>query len=327
MKNLPFVSICLATYNRYNDLVNCLDSLTSQDYSKDRYEIIVVEDGSHSGAKDHIQKLIAKSQKPKAVHYYWQKNEGPASARNLAIKHAKGEIIAFCDDDTVPPKNWLFALVKGFKDNPDVAAVGGFQEESEAELKRNPFARYESYITHQLYGAGDKSIKGGFEVPTGGTNNVAYKKSILDQYGTFDTYFNAVFVKCSLLSICLKWAGLCGKSMIISGEDPDLKKRITDAGEKFLYLPLKVEHKRKFTLKGLAKQSWSRGLGIIHFAKKHKDQHMPTKIELYIQLIKLPLATIKAFFVLRDKALVFPQLIDRLFTIKGQLDYDKVVVR
>ena len=306
MKKQPFVSVCLATYNRITDLKNCLSALTSQDYPKNKYEIILVEDGSHSGAKDYV-KALKKDNPNLSCSFYWQENQGPAKARNKAISKAKGEIIAFTDDDTVPPPNWISKLVDGFSRHPEVAAVGGIQEEDKQELARNPYARYESWITREFYGAKDKEIKGGFEVPTGGTNNIAYRKSVLDKYGVFDPYF-----------------GIVAPGILIAGEDPDLKKRVTNAGEKFLYIPIKVTHKRKFNLKGLARQSWTRGLGIIHFAKKHSDEHLPTKREIYLQLIKLPLAAIKSVFTMKDKTLIWPQFVDRLFTLKGQLDYQRV---
>jgi len=308
MKSKPFVSVCLATYNRLEHLKNCLDALVNQDYPKHRYEIIVVEDGSHSGAGKYIKKLEAHSQKPVAISYFWQKNQGPAKARNKAISKAKGEIIAFCDDDTIPPDGWISKLVDGFSRHPEVAAVGGIQEEDKDELERNPYARYESWITREFYGAKDKEIKGGFEVPTGGTNNIAYRRDILDKYGVFDSYF-----------------GIVAPGVLIAGEDPDLKKRVTDAGEEFLYIPVKVTHKRKFNLKGLAKQSWTRGLGIIHFARKYRDQHLPSRSEVLLQLFKLPFATLKSVITMKDKSLVWPQCIDRFFTIKGQLDYPRVV--
>jgi len=186
--------------------------------------------------------------------------------------------------------------------------VGGIQEEDEYELKRNPYARYESFITREFYGAKNKEILGGFEVPTGGTNNIAYKKAILDKYGVFDPYF-----------------GIVSPGVLIAGEDPDLKKRVCAGGEQFLYIPLKVIHKRKFNLRGLAKQSWTRGLGIVHFAKKYHDERSPTRPELFLQFVKLLFATLKSFFIMKDKNLVWPQFIDRLFTIKGQLDYERVV--
>ncbi|MFH1895944.1 MAG: glycosyltransferase [bacterium] len=311
MKKQPFVSVCLATYNRLEDLKNCLNALMAQDYPKDRYEIILVEDGSKSGAKEFI---MGAGKPPDIRHptsdikYFWQENKGAARARNKAISKAKGEIIAFTDDDTVAPVNWLSSLVGGFARHPEVAAVGGIQEEDQEELKRNPYARYDSWITREFYGAKDKEIKGGFEVPTGGTNNIAYKKEILDKYGVFDPYF-----------------GIVAPGVLIAGEDPDLKKRVCTAGEQFLYIPLKVIHRRKFNLKGLAKQSWTRGLGIIHFAKKHQDEPLPTRAEIYFQLLKLPLATLKSLILTKDKTLVWPQFIDRLFTIKGQLDYQRVV--
>jgi len=115
-----------------------------------------------------------------------------------------------------------------------------------AVLKQNIFAQYESYVTRQVYGAGKKEILGSFEVPTGGTNNIAYRKKVLEEIGGFDESFP-----------------------VAAGEDADLKKRICDRGYQILYLPLKVEHHHDYSWRSFIKQSRSRGVGSIYFHRKH----------------------------------------------------------
>jgi glycosyltransferase involved in cell wall biosynthesis len=84
-------SVVIPTYNRLDFLKQALASVWAQTY-KD-YEIIVVDDGSTDGTADYLMSLGARV---KAVH---QENRGPAAARNLGVKHAKGEYLAFLDSD------------------------------------------------------------------------------------------------------------------------------------------------------------------------------------------------------------------------------------
>ncbi len=62
----PFVSILLATYNRKSWLEGCLESLFNQDYPKERYEIIVINDGSNDGT----DKVLRAYEKKRRVHLY-----------------------------------------------------------------------------------------------------------------------------------------------------------------------------------------------------------------------------------------------------------------
>ncbi len=87
----PKVSICIPTYNRKDYLKETLDSVFAQTY-KD-YEVIVVDDGSTDGTKDMLDRSGYK------LRYQWQANAGVAAARNVLIKLAKGEFIAFIDSD------------------------------------------------------------------------------------------------------------------------------------------------------------------------------------------------------------------------------------
>ena len=87
-----------------------------QDYPNNGYEVIVVDDGSDDGTAGVVKAYPLK--------YIYQKNQGPAAARNRGAGEAKGDIILFTDSDCVPDPDWIREMVKPF-DVPDVVAVKG----------------------------------------------------------------------------------------------------------------------------------------------------------------------------------------------------------
>jgi len=93
MKKL--VSVILPTYNRAHLLDRSIKSVLKQTY--ENFELIVVNDGS----SDEIERRVKEYQKlDKRIKYVKNdKNLGVSSARNIGIKIAKGEFIAFQDDD------------------------------------------------------------------------------------------------------------------------------------------------------------------------------------------------------------------------------------
>ena len=97
--NGPLVSVVICTYNRRDLLQRCLLSLLEQTHPKDDYEIIVVDDGSTDGTADLLQELARSSDR--ALRCFRQENQGSATARNLGIAMAGGEIIASIDERTI----------------------------------------------------------------------------------------------------------------------------------------------------------------------------------------------------------------------------------
>lgn len=136
-------SVVIPTYNRAATLRQTLTALMAQDYPD--YEIIVVDDGS----TDDTRAMIAR-EFPQ-VRYIYQQNRGPAAARNRGIAHARGEIIAFTDDDCVPPRDWLARLADGYARYPDVVGVGGYLEAPDEVLQRALLARYERFIARRVF--------------------------------------------------------------------------------------------------------------------------------------------------------------------------------
>ncbi len=112
------VSVIVCTYNRAESLRDTIESLVRQKTQACSYEIIVVDNNS----KDHTEN-IAKSFNGK-VKYIFEAKQGLSYARNTGIREAKGQIIAFTDDDVIADSNWILSMYQCFKETK-AFAVGG----------------------------------------------------------------------------------------------------------------------------------------------------------------------------------------------------------
>lgn len=114
----PFVSVVIPTYNRLRKVTAALESVLAQSYSS--FEVIIVDDGSEDGTRQHIGRLISsQSGGASTVRYIFQSNQGSSAARNRGIAEARGEWIAFLDsDDTwLPGKlEWQVRAAEIYKD-------------------------------------------------------------------------------------------------------------------------------------------------------------------------------------------------------------------
>jgi GT2 family glycosyltransferase len=115
-------SIIVPTYRRPDLLNRCLAALVAQDFNPAAYEIIVADNAGSAETESLVAKWNANT--APAVHFVpAAHSRGPAAARNAGWKAAKGEIIAFTDDDCIPEHGWLKAGLAALQDG--VAAAGG----------------------------------------------------------------------------------------------------------------------------------------------------------------------------------------------------------
>jgi glycosyltransferase involved in cell wall biosynthesis len=120
-KKRPLFSVIIPTYNRPRQLVSCLESLNHLDYPRDRFEVIVVDDGSTIC----IDNVLAHFQNQYDVTLLKQPKGGPAMARNTGAARAKGEFLVFTDDDCPPAYSWLRALCERYDSCSSNRAIGG----------------------------------------------------------------------------------------------------------------------------------------------------------------------------------------------------------
>lgn len=113
----PFISIIIPTYNDKETLELSIKSGLLQDYPKDKYEIIIVDDGSSDKTKETVLEISKVSKVP--IRYYFQENRGyrVGHARNLGAEHAKGEILVFWNQDIIAFPDLINNFINSIKSN------------------------------------------------------------------------------------------------------------------------------------------------------------------------------------------------------------------
>lgn len=186
--SLPLVTVAVCTRDRVADLKRCLDSLIRLDYPS--LDILVVDNAPGNDATERLIRTTYPS-----VRYVCEPRPGLDWARNRAIIEARGEIIAYTDDDVVVDSGWVKALATVFAENPEVMAVTGLVVPY--ELDTNAQILFEK---HGGFGRGFErkwyrvDCEGGERAATryGGTGkfgtgaNMAYRRNLFDQIGYFD---------------------------------------------------------------------------------------------------------------------------------------------
>ncbi len=205
------LSIIIPTYNRKDMLEQCLNSITSQTTSKDRYEVIVIDDGSSDKTDEMVREL---QKKHINLYYFRQEHEGAASARNLGASKAKGEILAFTDTDCMVPEDFLENIEGCFQRNPTIPAFLGREV---LVFQKKPFRTLSNYykMQHQKGKEQEKVITK--LKPAGNLNSSAFairRNCFFDIKGYNDKF---------------EWAG----------EDYDFEYRLIKAGYK-IYLTGKI---------------------------------------------------------------------------------------
>jgi glycosyltransferase involved in cell wall biosynthesis len=169
---VPFVSVVVIVLNRAKKIGACLDSLVRQTYPKDRFEIVVVDNGSTDGTVE-----IVKSYPVRLIH---EPVRGYSPARNSGVRAARGEMVAFTDSDCMAAPDWIVELVKPFAD-PKVGVVGGsVQTYSEEPTMVENFIESAGFV-----GPPQCDMNGIF--PFIITANAAYRRKTLVEAGLFNT--------------------------------------------------------------------------------------------------------------------------------------------
>lgn len=116
----PLVSVVIPVHDRLDALEVVLRFFGYQDHPKDRFEVIVVDDGS----ADSVERVVDPRSLGYRLEILRQENRGRAAARNSGVQRARGEIILFCDGDRIPDPTWVSAHAAFHETFADCAAFG-----------------------------------------------------------------------------------------------------------------------------------------------------------------------------------------------------------
>jgi GT2 family glycosyltransferase len=226
----PFFSVVVPTYDRPAELANCLAGLSAQDYPRDRFEIVVVDDGGSAGSAPEPDEH--RGDPPIAV--IRQAHAGQSAARNTGASVARGDYLAFTDDDCIPARDWLSALARIAAVAP-AAVVGGCTLNA---LPRNPFSTASQVIVDVVYGYynADPDNARFFA-----TNNIAVPAEAFAAMGGFDVTFR-------------------------TSEDRDFCDRWLSTGRRMVYAPdARVVHAHVLSFQTFCRQHFDYGRGAFRY--------------------------------------------------------------
>jgi glycosyltransferase involved in cell wall biosynthesis len=244
------ISIVVPTYNRLQDIRQCIEALERQDIGTQGFEVIVVDGGSADGTLGYLEGVASSTRMN--FSYIIEKKKGAGAARNAGVMMSKADFIAFTDDDCIPGQGWLSELLASFPEDGKCAAVGG---PIISAYKKNIISRYFDYcrVCRNLDFNG-RAI----HIPT---MNVLYRRSVLLEVGIFD-------------------------ERIIITEDIHLSQKIIRNGYYMKGLEVgPVIHKDPRDLGSLYRKAWLHGTGVATIAMMQGVKLKRDKASLLKELI------------------------------------------
>jgi glycosyltransferase involved in cell wall biosynthesis len=182
----PKLSVIIPTYNRKDILRKTLAAYCSQSAPEEILEILVVDDGSTDGTDSVVAQSCEGS--PIPIRYLRQDNRGAASARNHGIREARGEIVLFGDDDTIPAGNLVSEHLAWHRKYPEVSvAVLGHVSWS-PDVHPTPFMKWVG-LAGPLFGYHNLSRGTQVDADYFYSNNISLKVEFLRKNGIFDEDF------------------------------------------------------------------------------------------------------------------------------------------
>jgi GT2 family glycosyltransferase len=207
--NAVKVSVVVPTYNRVDRLRRVLNALASQTIRPDRFEVIVVSDGSTDGTDEFLRQVAT----PFRLRGTSRPNSGPAAARNHGARLAGGHLLLFVDDDVVPQQDLLEQhLATHEQAEAEVVVIGPML--TPTDYHPNAFVRWEQAMLYKQYSA---LIHGQYEATQRQfyTGNASVRREFLLTTGGFDERFRRA-------------------------EDVELARRLHDRGARFIFNPRAV---------------------------------------------------------------------------------------
>lgn len=213
------ITVIVCTYNRCETLKRALESIaTSVVPSSVVWEVLVVDNNS----TDHTRRVVEEfsCRHPNRFHYLLESQQGKSYALNSAIREARGEILAFTDDDVIVEPSWLYSLTDPLCARRCIGAGGRvLPEQTFTPPRWLSLGGQFSLAPLSLFDRGPEA-KELQEAPFG--NNMAFRKEAFEKYGGFRTDLGP------------------RPDSEIRNEDTEFGVRLLTAGERLQYEPSAV---------------------------------------------------------------------------------------
>ena len=189
----PDYSIVVPTYRRPDQLARCLSAIEALDFPRDRFEVLVVDDGSPTSPIG----LVGSLDRSLDIQLVCARHGGPAAARNTGARRARGRHLVFTDDDCAPHADWLRAIDRWVSASQAPLALGGHTVNSLAD---NLYATASQEIVDFLYKYfGGHSAERRFFT----TNNFVIPRAEFLMLGGFDEGFELAAAEDR--DLCERW--------------------------------------------------------------------------------------------------------------------------
>jgi len=168
---VPVISVIIPSYNSETTIEKCLDSLQNQSY-QDKYEIILVD-----SSQDRTAKTVSEYF-PNVKLIHLDEKTDPGSARNIGIREARGDLIAFIDSDCVAGQDWLERIAVAHQSSYKVVG-GSVSQHSDRDglaARAGYISEFREFIPQRPKG----------EVTHIAACNISYKRRTFDEYGLFN---------------------------------------------------------------------------------------------------------------------------------------------
>lgn len=249
----PLVSVIIATRDRTDSLATCLQAVADLQYPN--FEVLVID---NAPSTDSTKELLA-SRYADDPRFRYAKEEHPGLgwAHNCGLNKARGQIIAFTDDDVVVDRHWLSELVLGFSLGPQVGCVTGLilpvEIETPSQYWFDVHAGFNKGFRRNVFDMGPNRPADPlftFRNMFGAGANMAYRTDALRSVGGLD-------------------ASLGPGTPATNGEDLDIWYRVIEAGYQLVYQPSAlVHHRHREDYAALRHQFYTYGVGFTAYLTK-----------------------------------------------------------
>ncbi|MEZ4675434.1 MAG: glycosyltransferase [Caldilineaceae bacterium] len=268
-------SVIIPVYNGTSCITDCLCALARQTMAIERYEIIIVDDGS----TDEIDAVITKwIQANPTVHckFIRQTNQGPAAARNRGAQVAHGELLLFTDADCIPVPHWIETFVRAFGESNTTrvpqrdsrvnrdrvsAAMGTYRSNQPTVAAQFAQLEFEERYVHMAHES---------TIDVVATYSAAFRRTVFSSAEGFDPSFPKA-----------------------NNEDVELSYRLSEVGHRMIFVPAAIVYHPHgatwwdYAQTKLGRAYWRTIVYKRYPGKALKDSYTPQMLKVQIVLAPL----------------------------------------